>query len=120
MSEPAVIADFQAIYASVLGIERLANGRYPERRPEDDFAIPLVEYTRRAIITGALARGIFAIVTNSDGSSDRRADLLGLLGPGASERVIDPGIDVVRERLSVGGVLSVQCQEAIDRWYSRL
>ena len=82
--------------------------------------MPLAEYTRRAIITGATARQLDVITTNSDGSPARRAELLALLGPGASERIVDPGIEVVRERLAVDGVVSQQCSEAYGRWYNRL
>ena len=32
-----------------------------------------------------------------DGSTERRAFLLGRLGPGATEKVIDPGINVVTD-----------------------
>ncbi len=117
---PAVLIDFQAIYAHVLGIERLPNGRFPERLESDAYALALAEYTRRAMITGAVTQEVDAIVTNSDGNQTRRDFLLGLLGAGATERVVDPGRAVVEERLAVGGVLSRQCGEAIDRWYGRL
>ena len=64
--------------------------------------------------------GIDVIATNSDGSPARRAALLSRLGPGATETVIDPGFDIVTERLSnPDGPLSEQCVEARDRWYSR-
>ena len=119
-SEPAVIIDFQRIYAGLLGIERLPSGRYPERLDADAYALPLAEYARRAMIRGAVQQQVDAFATNSDGDPERRSFLLGLLGPGAEERVIDPGIAVVTERLSVDGVLSDQCRQAIGRWYLRL
>ena len=116
----SIMIDFQTIYAGLLGIERLPNGRYPERLESDAYAMPLSEYVRRAAITGALARELEPIVTNSDGSPERRAFLLGLM-PGATERVIDPGIDVVTARLTnAEGVLSEQCRQAIQRWHGRL
>ena len=121
MRGPGVVADFQAVYAMLLGIERLPNGRYPARREQDAYALTLAEYVRRAIIMGAIAQEIDVIATNSDGNRDRRLFLLRLLGPGASERVIDPGISVVTERLSnPDGTLDDQCVKAIDRWYGRL
>ena len=113
-----MIADFQAVYAALLLAERGPDGRYPERRPNHAYLLPLAEYTRRAIITGAQARGLYVITTNSDGSLERRRDLLALIGS-TTEEVIDPGIAIVRERLASGGVLSEQCDEAIDRWYGR-
>ena len=72
------------------------------------------------IIGAALDRGVDVVTTNSDGSPERRALLLSRLGPGAVEQVIDPGIQIVSDRLSVGGTLDPQCQDAIQRWYGRL
>ena len=116
---PAVIADFQAIYAGLLLQERTAGGRYPERMPEHEYLLPLAEYTRRVIVRAGVERDLYVITTNSDGDLDRRRELLGLLGSGARETVIDPGIEVVRARLAVGGELSEQCRDAINRWYGR-
>ena len=72
------------------------------------------------MITGAQEMDIEIIATNSDGSPARREYLRGLLGPGAVETVLDPGRKVVEERLSINGVLSQQCGQAVDRWYGRL
>ena len=119
-SEPTIVIDFQATYANLLGILRLPDGRFPERLDADAFALPMAEYARRAMITGAMAQGLDAIVTNSDGDQTRRSFLLSLLGPGAEELVLDPGIAVVSARLSVDGALSGQCHLAIARWYARL
>ena len=59
--------------------------------------------------------------TNSDGDPTRRAFLLEQLGDGAEERIIDPGREVVRARLSdaITGELGSACEGAIDRWYGR-
>ena len=115
----AAIADFQAIYAALTGDRRGPDGRYPLRDPN---LLPLVEYTRQAIITGAVAREIHVIATNSDGSPERRSKLLSSLGAGATERVADPGQNIVSARLAdpATGELSDECQRAIDRWYTRL
>ncbi len=114
------IVDFQAIYAALLLLRRGDDGRYPERDPADAHLLALAEYTRRAMITGAQEMDIEIIATNSDGSPQRREYLRGLLGPGAVETVLDPGRKVVEERLSINGVLSQQCGQAVDRWYGRL
>ena len=118
--EPAVVVDFQQIYAALLLLERQPDGRYPERLEADAHVLRLAEYVRRAVFTAAADRELTVIATNSDGSQDRRAFLLNRLGRGAVERVIDPGRAVVEARLQVDGVLSSQCGEAIDRWYTRL
>ena len=84
----AVIADFQATYASLSGDVRDENGNYPER---DEELLPLVERERQRIIRDAVEGEYNVIATNSDGSQTRREYLLGLLGVGATEEVIDPG-----------------------------
>ena len=118
---PTIMIEFQDLYASVLGLRRdPSTGRYPPRRPQDAYALPLAEYLRQAAITGAIAQELDIVLMNSDGDSDRRAFLLGRLGPTASERIIDPGIEVVTERLSVDGTLDPDCARAIQRWYGRI
>ena len=59
-------------------------------------------------------RGITVIATNSDGDPARRSFLLGQLGKGATERIVDPGEDIVAARLSdpETGVLSPECKSA--------
>ena len=113
----AVAADFQSLYVALTLAERLASGRYPLR---DERLLPLTEYVRRTILTGARARGIDVVATNSDGDPDRRQFLLSELGPGAVETVIDPGKEVVIARLGDTDGLSPECDAAIARWYDRL
>ena len=117
---PAVVIDFQAIYASLLLLDRDDDGRYPQREGRHSHLLPLAEYVRRSAITAAANRELFPIVTNSDGDLLRRRTLLDLLGPGATETIVDPGRPVVVTRLSESGSLTKQCAEAIDRWYGRL
>ena len=114
----AAIADFQLIYRAITDVERGRDGRYPLR---DDRLLPLTEYVRRAIITGAVARDIDIVATNSDGSPERRAVLLSALGTGAVERIVDPGRAIVEARLSdpISGELSIECGSAVDRWFLR-
>ena len=121
MQGQGAIIDFQSIYAALLMLRRdPETGRYPERDPADAPLLALAEYTRKAMISGAREMDIEIIATNSDGSPQRREYLRGLLGPGAVETVLDPGIEVVVERLSVDGTLSEQCRQAIQRFYGRL
>ena len=118
---PAVAADFQSIIVALTLLDRLPSGRYPERRESQaSWLLPMAEAVRRTIITIATERGIDVIATNSIGDATRRADLLARLGPGATEQILDPGFDVITERLSnPDGTMSEQCVEARDRWYSR-
>ena len=80
---PMVAADFQSIVVALLLLERGPDGKYP-LRPE--WVLPMAEYVRRAVVTGAVNREIDVIATNSDGDPDRRRFLLQQLGPGATER----------------------------------
>ena len=136
------IVDFQSIYVAITGdVRDPTTGRYPLR---DERLLPLIEYARRAITTGAVEMGVTVVATNSDGSPERRAELLGRLAPGATETVIDPGRAVVERRLSDhvdpdgegfdidfgdddgdgrrrgGGRISRSCRQATNRWYNRL
>ena len=112
----AVIADFQLVYRALTDVERGRDGRYPLR---DERLLPLTEYVRRALITGAVQRDIDVIATNSDGDPERRAFLLSQLGEGATERIVDPGRVIVEARLSDPhtGELSAACAAAVSRWY---
>ena len=120
-SGPMVAADFQTILAALLLLERLPNGRYPERRESQAaWLLPLTEAVRQTVVTFAGERGIDVVLTSSDGSPARRAYLLSRLGPSSREMILDPGFDVVTSRLSnPDGTMSEQCVEARDRWYSR-
>ena len=114
----AAIADFQLVYRALTDVTKDRDGRYPLR---DERLLPLTEFTRRAIITGAVNADIDVIATNSDGDLKRRAFLLSQIGPGAVERVVDPGKNIVAARLSdpETGELSDECDSAIMRWYGR-
>ena len=61
-AELSAIADFQLVYRALTDVERDRGGRYPLR---NEGLLPLTEYVRRAIITGAVARDIAVIATNS-------------------------------------------------------
>ena len=119
-TEPTVAADFQSIVAALLLQERGPDGKFP---PRPDWILPLAEYVRQAIITGATARGLDVVGTNSDGDPVRRASLLHRLGAGSTERIIEPdgGYSVVAARLAdEAGELSADCAQALSRWYGRV
>ena len=65
-----------------------------------------MEFTRQSLVRRAVAAELFVVATNSDGNTARRGELLALLGPDAAEEVLDPGIEIVKRRLSVNGRLS--------------
>lgn len=117
----AVKVDFQDIYAALLGLRRGPDGRYPERKASDAYALPFVERMRLVMIATAIQQQLTPIVTNSDGNRQRRRFLLNQMGGDAREEVVDPGERVVRNRLAgPDGKLSEQCESAINRWYGRL
>ena len=115
----AVAADFQALYAALTLAVRGPDGRFPLR---DDRLLSVTEYIRSVLVRTATERGISVVLTNSDGDPDRRQDLLARIGAPAAERIVDPGEQTVRARLSdpVTGELSSDCQQAIARWYGRI
>ena len=115
---PTVLADFQSIYAALSGDVRGPDGTFPMR---DARLLPITEYVRRAVITGAVSREISVIATNSDGDPNRRQFLLDELGEDSEEEIIDPGEEVVQARLSNRrtGKLSRACKAATDRWFTR-
>ena len=114
--ELAVAADFQSIVVALQLLRRDENGRYPIR---DERILPIAEYIRRTVISAARNRDISVIATNSDGDPERRRLLLEQLGPGSTERIVDPGREIVTARLAdpVTGELAEACDRAIRRWY---
>ena len=119
-TEPTVAADFQAVVGALLLLERGPDGKYPVR---PSWVVPLAERIRQAVISAANERGISLVITNSDGDLVRRQSLLARLGSGPdAERIVDPGYDVVAARLAdpETGVLSEDCEKAINRWYRRV
>ena len=116
-----VAADFQSVLVGLLLLERGQDGRYPARDRAAERLIPLAQAIRSTIIAEARTRGLTVVTTNSNGSPAQRQRLIAELG-GASERIIDPGRQVVEQRLAdpVTGQLSTQCGQAIGRYYDNL
>ena len=117
----AYVADFQELYASILGLRRdPGTGRYPEREPDDAHALAMAEYLRVTLVNRAVGNGAIIIATNSRGAPERREQLLTLLGGEgrAREVVLDPGRAIVTQRLArPDGTLSGQCGQALAGWY---
>ncbi len=116
-----IVADFQSILASLLLLERDPNtGRYPPRDRQAINLVPTAQYLRSRVITEARNRDLRIVATNSNGDPEQRQRLLVQLA--GVERIIDPGREVVEQRLSdtITGQLTDQCREAINRWYDNL
>ena len=123
LGQNKILADFSATFVSIRGVRRdPATGRYPVRRGPDGQFLPLTEQLRRDTIRRARAHGFDLVVTNANGSESFRRRLLALMGPGAKEVVVDPGREVVEERLKVKstGIIDPECSRAVGRWYDRL
>ena len=116
-----VVADFQSILSALLLLERdPETGRYPPRDRAAEKLIPLAAAIKSAVVREARARELTVVETNSNGSPAQRQRLLAELA--GVERIIDPGLQVVQQRLAdpVTGQLSSQCREAIARYYDNL
>ena len=119
-TEPTIIVSFQELYIALSGdVRDPVTGLYP---PRDERLLPTVEFMRLAAIEAAVNRDIGLIAANSDGSPERRSFLLGLMGTGAVERVITQPYEVLVARAAdqVTGVLSFDCNQALQRWFGRL
>ena len=120
----SVVLDFQSLYAALLQQIRDDSGRYPPRLAEHEYIISLIAAIREDAIERAAEQGVTVVLTNSNGDPARRSVLLGLLrtaagGDGAREQIVDPGIRVIVERLTLPGATepSQQCIDAGDRYY---
>ena len=117
-----VVADYQTLASALLLLERdPVTGRYPPRDARFEKIVPLAAAIKSAVVKEARERGLTVVETNSNGSPAQRQRLMAALG-GASERIIDPGRQVVEQRLAdpVTGQLSSQCREGIARYYDNL
>ena len=105
--------------AALLLIERLPDGRYPERLDDQAYALAMVEYLRTTMIRRALDDDRPVVATISEPADGPRHTALGaLFGGQAKQEVLDPGLDIIVERLAgPDGQLSQQCTDAVERWY---
>ena len=112
-------ADITAIWAALMGYERDADGRYPVRA-DDDPALGMAHYLKATAIAYAAREGIAGWTTTSD-SSPEALERLREQGATGEIRTIDPGEPEVRRRLAgPGGIVSGDCEQAIQRWFGRL
>ena len=118
-AEVDVLADYTALWAATRGIERDNEGKYPVRQDSDPAVrTGLVPWVRAAVVRQALRVGLRVAVTSGTPRTAvkwsqiaREEDAL------FSLRTIDPGEAVVRQRLAVDGVVSSECEAAVNRWY---
>ncbi len=109
-----LLIDHTALWAALTGAQRGPDGRYPPR-PDDDPTTGLVQYIMAVAVRRATAAGLSGFVTTSRRS--KVGELEAETGEGAI--IIDPGIEVARDRLRdpETGELSAACSTALARWY---
>ena len=109
-----VLIDFTSIWAAMTGAQRdPATGRYPVR-DDDAPSLPMVSYLMATAVRYAVDNGLSGYVTTSQRS--KVAELERQTGQRAA--IIDPGADVVRERLlEETGELPPCAVQGMARWY---
>ena len=115
-----VQADLSAQWAALRAVERDDDGKYPVRHDSDPaIRSGLAAYMRATVVRQGLRQGLrVAITSGTPSTATKWAAVAREEGALFSLRTVDPGIDIVRERLAVDGVVSDQCEQAIGRWYS--
>ena len=114
-----LIADVTAIWAAIsASIRDARTGKYPIR-DDNDPALAAARYLQTTLANFSMRQGLDVAVTTSQRSQVRRWQMLADdLGQELSVLTVDPGEEVVRERLAdEDGTLSPECETAIGRWY---
>lgn len=103
-----VLIDFSYLYRALSGTDKKLV------RKIGDPKIAFVQVTKQHALAEAVSRQLDGYVTSAT-PSDRP---LLEQATGQQAVIIDPGEDVVRQRLAVDGdELSVECENAVTRWY---
>ena len=114
-----VALDVTQLWAATGGYERGPDGKYPVRAA-DDLSLHVARYVQTAAAGFALREGYnIAVTTSQRGQVGKWAAMAAENGAEFSVRTIDPGEDVVRERLTdpETGILDDECEAAIGRWF---
>ena len=113
-----VVADVTALWVALSGVKRGPDGRYPIREDEDP-ALHTARYLQAVAVRHALEQGADVAVTASRPGQAARWRKVGPTEYTLTVTRVDPGEEVVRERLALPetGELSPECQRAIDRWF---
>ena len=120
--EADLLVEFTALWAALRAVDRLPTGRYPIRKNSDPFIKNgYGSALKTTAVRLALQRDLRVIV--SSGSRDdakKWAPLAAEIGAKFEVRTVDPGRAVVTARLADdSGNLSVECQQALGRWYGQ-
>ena len=118
--EAEIQADLTSLWVATRGVRRGPDGRYPIRDADDPtIRTGLASYLRAAVVRQGLRSGLNVVVTSGTPSTATRwAQVAEELDEDFEVRTVDPGEEVVRDRLAVDGELPEECERAISRWYS--
>ena len=111
-----LVADLTPLWAALKLIERDPSGNYPERL-QGDPALLVALYLKTTAARRALSEGLKVTVsTSTPGQAEKWAAIAREFDAGFSVTVVDPGEQVIRERLG-GEAISSECSAAVQRWY---
>lgn len=114
-----LIADVTALWVALTGVRRGPDGRYPVRL-DDDPALGAARYLQTTAVHHGLRENLNVAVTASvRDQAGKWGAVAAENGAGFRVQTVDPGIDVVTDRLAdpISGELSEECDVAIGRWY---
>ena len=119
--EAAILADMTLLWAAIRGLRRDERGRFPVREG-DDPALPVAQYLRGVAVAEGLRRGLPVVVTSATPDmAPKWASAAAREGATFSVRTIDPGEQLVRQRLAEFGgspdALDPECEFVVGRWY---
>lgn len=109
-----VIVDFTALFVGLTGVQRGADGKYPERVTGDPI-LPMTSALKAVALSMAVEREMDGFVTTSNRDDVPTLERI----TGTAAVVVDPGEAVIRARLAdaVTGQLSQECNAAFSRWF---
>ena len=113
-----VAADLTSLWAATGLHKRGPSGKYPTRTG-DDPSLQLGRILKTVAVRQGLQNGMrVAVTTSVRGEEDRWRLEAEEHGAPFEVVTVDPGEDVIRERLAgAGGVIEEECEVAFSRWY---
>ena len=111
-----VVADLTPLWSAVKLLERDPSGNYPERTQADP-ALRLALYLKVVTARRALSEGLrVAVSTSTPNQASKWRVIADEFSASFDIQLVDPGQDVVRERLG-GTSISSECESAVQNWY---
>ena len=112
-----LLADVTNIFAAITGATRGPDGKYPVRL-DSDPGVAASLYVQAVIARYALRNSLrVAVTTSRRNQVDRWKAIADEEAAAFAVRTVDPGIEIIRQRLSEGGRLETACEVAMAKWY---